>query len=104
MYKIIGGDQKEYGPASADELRAWIADGRLSAQSLVQLEGSGLWRPLSAYPEFADALRAQVRYAPAQSALEPPFAAAGPAAIRARRPQVRLGACLAGSAKLLRDN
>src|SRR5271157_212382 len=104
MYKIIGGDQKEYGPASVDELRAWIADGRLSAQSLAQVEGSGEWRPLSAYPEFAEALRAQTRYAPAASRAEPPLAAAGPAAILARPPQVRLGACLAGSARLLRDN
>ncbi len=57
MYKIIGGDQKEYGPVTADELRTWIAEGRANGQSQVQLEG-GPWKPLASYPEFADALAA----------------------------------------------
>ena len=30
MYKIIGGDQKEYGPVTADQLRAWITEGRVN--------------------------------------------------------------------------
>lgn len=55
MYKIIGADQKEYGPVSADELRRWIAEGRVSAQTLVQMEGQADWRPLSSFPEFAGA-------------------------------------------------
>src|SRR2546425_1488313 len=59
MYKIIGGDQKEYGPVSADEVRRWIAEGRLNRQSRVQPEGSAEWQPLGGFPEFAEALRAQ---------------------------------------------
>src|SRR5881628_2252960 len=59
MYKIIGGDKKEYGPVSADELRRWIAEGRLNGQSLALAEGSVEWRTLSIFPEFAEALRAQ---------------------------------------------
>ena len=51
--EFIGGDQKEYGPVSADELRHWIAEGRLSAQSYVQVEGGSEWKPLSSFPEFA---------------------------------------------------
>jgi hypothetical protein len=53
MYKIIGVDQKEYGPVSAEQLRQWIAEGRVNAQTRVQAEGSAEWKPLSAYPEFA---------------------------------------------------
>jgi hypothetical protein len=53
MYKIIGADQKEYGPVSADEMRRWIAEGRVNAQTLVQGEGQTDWRPLSSFPEFA---------------------------------------------------
>ena len=47
MYKIIGGDQKEYGPASAEEMCRWISEGRLGQETLVQREGSGVWKPLA---------------------------------------------------------
>jgi hypothetical protein len=57
-YTIIGGDQKEYGSVTADDLRKWIADGRLNAQSLAKEENDTEWRPLSAFPEFADVLGA----------------------------------------------
>ena len=55
-YTIIGGDQKEYGSVTADDLRKWIIDGRLNAQSLAKEESDTEFRPLSAFPEFADAL------------------------------------------------
>ena len=58
-YTIIGGDQKQYGSVTADDLRKWIADGRLNAQSLAKEESDTEFRPLSAFPEFADALAAQ---------------------------------------------
>lgn len=100
MYKIIGGDQHEYGPATAEEVRQWIAEGRLSGQSLIQVEGSAEWKPLSAYPEFAQALGAQSRYGSA-----PPLETeAWSAAVLARRPEVRAGDCLAQSWGLLRNN
>src|SRR5687768_16132137 len=53
MYKIIGADQKEYGPISADQLRDWVHQGRANANTLVQFEGGTEWTPLSAIPEFA---------------------------------------------------
>lgn len=56
MYKIIGGDQKEYGPVSAEEIRRWIAERRLQAGSLVQAQGTTDWKPLSLFPEFSAAL------------------------------------------------
>jgi hypothetical protein len=56
MYTIIGGDQKQYGSVSADDVRRWIADGRLNAQSLMRGENDTEWRALSEFPEFADAL------------------------------------------------
>ena len=58
-YKVIGGDLKQYGPVSADDLRKWIADGRLNAMSLVQVHGDIEWKPLSSFPEFAEALTGQ---------------------------------------------
>lgn len=54
MYVIIGGDGKEYGPISGDDLRKWIAEGRLDAQSKVKAESDAEFRELSTFPEFAD--------------------------------------------------
>ena len=56
MYKIIGGDQREYGPITAEQLRQWIAEGRANGQTKVQLEGSSEWQPLGSIPELAIAL------------------------------------------------
>ena len=53
MYKIIGADQKEYGPVSADQLRQWITEGRVNAQTSVQAAGETTWKPLFMVPEFA---------------------------------------------------
>jgi hypothetical protein len=46
MYKIIGADGREYGPVTADQLRNWIAEGRATAQTRAQAEGSAQWKPL----------------------------------------------------------
>ena len=54
MYKIIGADQKEYGPVSSEQLRQWIAEGRVNAQTKVQVGSE--WKPVAEVPEFADAL------------------------------------------------
>jgi hypothetical protein len=56
MYKIVGGDQREYGPVTSDQVREWIASGRANGQTLAAFEGAP-WKPLSTFPEFADALR-----------------------------------------------
>ena len=56
MYKIIGADGKEYGPITADQLRQWIAEGRVNAQTRILPEGATEWRSLSELPEFAAAV------------------------------------------------
>ncbi len=53
QYKIIGGDGKEYGPVSADELRRWMTEGRVNGQTQVQPEGAADWQPLGNIAEFA---------------------------------------------------
>lgn len=52
MYLIIGWDGKQYGPVSAEDLRAWLADRRVSAETQVCPVGGAEWKPLSAYPEL----------------------------------------------------
>src|SRR5512145_1901939 len=56
MYKILGGDGKEYGPVSAETLRQWIAEGRANTQTQVMPEGTGSWVALGSLPEFAGAM------------------------------------------------
>jgi len=56
MYKIIGADQKEYGPITADQLRQWISEGRINGHTKVQPEGAAGWKSVSELPEFAAAL------------------------------------------------
>ena len=53
MYKILGGDGKEYGPISADTVRQWVNEGRANAQTQVQPEGGAGWIALGQVPEFA---------------------------------------------------
>ena len=57
MFKLLGTDQKEYGPVSADQIRQWIAQGRANARTQLQAAGATEWKPLAEFPEFADALR-----------------------------------------------
>src|SRR5262245_30377105 len=59
MYKVRGADQKEYGPASADQIRQWIAEGRITGQTQAQAEGSGDWKSVAEFPEFDAALAAK---------------------------------------------
>jgi prepilin-type processing-associated H-X9-DG protein len=56
-YFIIGDDAKEYGPVSIDELRQWIAENRVGAQTKVRSENSTELRPLSQTPELAALLK-----------------------------------------------
>jgi len=74
MFKIIGADQKEYGPISVAQIRQWITDGRLNAQTQAQREGSGDWQPLSTFDEFADIFN------PGASTSSPAYASAPMAA------------------------
>ncbi len=70
MYRIIGVDQREYGPVSADQIRQWIKEGRANGATLVQAEGVLGWRPLATFPEFSVPPQA----APVPPSVPPPYA------------------------------
>ncbi|HYG25111.1 MAG TPA: DUF4339 domain-containing protein [Verrucomicrobiae bacterium] len=53
MYRIIGADGKAYGPVSEEQIRFWIAESRVNAQTQVQAEGTAEWKPLAHFPEFS---------------------------------------------------
>jgi type II secretory pathway pseudopilin PulG len=56
-YTIIGGDQKEYGPVTGEQLQKWITDNRVHARTQVRVEGATGWQSLSEIPEFQAALK-----------------------------------------------
>jgi hypothetical protein len=64
VYKIIGTDGREYGPVSAEQLRQWIAEGRVNAQTLTQAMGSTEWKSLALFPELSPALPSGAPAAP----------------------------------------
>jgi uncharacterized RDD family membrane protein YckC len=52
MYTIIGGDGKEYGPVTADRVRAWIAAGRADLDTKGKYLGTDEWKRLGDYHDF----------------------------------------------------
>ena len=69
MYKIIGVDQKEYGPITADQIRFWINEGRVNVQTKACADGTTEWKPLGAFAEFAEAFGLEVGEYPNVKAL-----------------------------------
>jgi hypothetical protein len=70
MYYIVGGDGKEYGPVPAEQIRQWLAEGRLNGQSNVRADGSTQWTSLGSVPELAGLLNVP-------SPIAPPVGASG---------------------------
>jgi hypothetical protein len=52
-YNLIGGDGKQYGPVTEDQLRQWMREGRIDKATRVQAEGTADWKPLGELAEFA---------------------------------------------------
>src|SRR5437867_2461939 len=59
----------EYRPRTAEQVRRWIAEHRVNAQTLIQPEGAPDWRTLGTFAEFAADLKP----------VPPPFSAPPPA-------------------------
>jgi len=52
MIRILGGDGKEYGPVSIEQLRRWIAEGRATLDTRVRRDGEDTWQRLGDLDEF----------------------------------------------------
>jgi GYF domain 2 len=102
MYTIIGGDQQHYGPVSTEDVRRWITEGRANAQTLVLAEGATEWRPLSAFPEFADLLGAVSPAAAAPGA--GPTRLLSPEELLARDYDLDIGNCLTRGWELVKSH
>jgi uncharacterized RDD family membrane protein YckC len=55
-YKIIGGDEVEYGPATLEELKSWIRDGRVAGMTKVWRNDTDEWLPAGRYEELGNEL------------------------------------------------
>jgi uncharacterized RDD family membrane protein YckC len=55
-YKIIGGDEVEYGPATLEELKSWIRDGRVAGMTKVWRNDTDEWLPAGNYAELGSEL------------------------------------------------
>ncbi len=89
MFKIIGGDGKEYGPITADQLKQWITEGRVNAATRVLIEGATEWKALGEIPELAAALPATPAVAGVAASPTMPTASE-PAAGRVKGPAIAL--------------
>ena len=67
-YYFMGGDNKEYGPYSADQMKRLVGENRLNANSNVRTT-KGDWKPASTYPELG--LQAGPAQGYRQAALNP---------------------------------
>ena len=101
-YLIIGGDGKEYGPVTEADVRQWIAESRLNEQTKAKAESDAEFRPLSAFPEFAEALGqgAAGHGAPGRIAPLPGSASAG---YQRQDYDLDIGGCVSRGFQLLKD-
>jgi hypothetical protein len=52
MYTIIGGDGKEYGPVTAEQVRSWMAGGRANLETKIRAAGDDVWKTIGDFPEI----------------------------------------------------
>ncbi len=72
IYKIIGQDGKEYGPATAEQIRQWIAERRIERQTPVFVDGAKDWIFVALLPEFAGCFTASATPATPPTIAPPP--------------------------------
>jgi hypothetical protein len=58
IYKIIGNDGQEYGPVTGEQIRAWIAEGRVDRRTPVFVDGAKDWTFFGLLPEFTNCFAA----------------------------------------------
>ena len=90
MYRVIGINGQQYGPVPPEQIRRWLAENRLNAQSLAQLEGQPEWKPLAAWSEFASELKAAP---PPISANAPPYPVPDPVIAARAANKIPAGIC-----------
>ncbi len=96
MYKILGGDGREYGPVSAETLRQWINEGRANALTQIKPEGATAWQALSSLPELAGTF--------SEIAAAQPSAGARAGGVHDGDYDLDIGGCIGRSFELFKNN
>lgn len=115
MYKILGADQREYGPVSAQQIIEWVNQGRANANTKARAEGTETWLPLSSIPEFASlftmgATAGAPNAAPGSSTPPPTYSTAAPdsdaaaQAVLASGRTIDAGHCISRGWELVKNN
>jgi hypothetical protein len=71
MYYVIGADGNEYGPVSLEQMRKWVSEGRVNAQSKVRAEGSDTWQTAAELSEISQFLPVANMATPGSAQLPP---------------------------------
>jgi hypothetical protein len=104
MFTIIGGDNKPYGPSTEEEVREWLKQGRADGRTLARRD-AGEWKPLAAFPEFADLLGAPGGLPPLPHSLgRGSLPAPTPAEILARDFDLDIFSCIKRAWELVQGN
>lgn len=67
-FTVMGEDGGEYGPVTAEQIRKWIAEGRLEKKTPVKHADAKDWIFLGTFTEFSDAFEKVVLPPPPQPA------------------------------------
>jgi hypothetical protein len=102
MYFLIGGDGREYGPFTAEQIREWVAQGRANPHSRLRRDGDSAWQALRDVAEFSDL-----------ASTPPPPPGAAPPALSAetiaagyleKTTSIDIASCISRGWTLVRDN
>ncbi len=59
LYKVIGADNRVYGPVSGSKIIEWLIDGRIGESTPIQTEGATEWQPIKSLTEKKENFPAQ---------------------------------------------
>ncbi len=97
MYTIIGGDGREYGPVSADQVRGWIAGGRANLDTKIKEAGTEAWKRVADFPELSGA---PTGFVPASA---PPLSSPASAPVGGVAGELDISSCFERSWALLKS-
>jgi uncharacterized membrane protein len=100
-YFIIGGDGKEYGPITEGNLRQWVAEGRINAQTQTRTDADPSWRALGTFPELSDIFNTPPTIAPPPSSDSYSSARSGSTDFLNRDYELDIGGCISSGWNLV---
>lgn len=59
LYKVIGADNRVYGPVSGLKIIEWLNDGRIGESTPIQMDGTTEWQPIKSLTEKKEIFPAQ---------------------------------------------